>query len=96
MSWTRFMDMHSGGGTKTDYEYIYIEANEDCAVEIFEKMFEESPYEVACDCCGPNFSISSGETLEGLTEYDRLYGKVSLEDYVKQDEVLIVYREDFK
>lgn len=94
--WTRFMDLCSGGGTKIDYEYIYIEADEDRAVEIFEQMFEQSPYETACECCGPNFSISFENTLEGLTEYDRGYGKISVEDYVKQDDVLVVYEEDFK
>lgn len=26
--WTRFMDMHSGGGSKEKWEYIYIEAPE--------------------------------------------------------------------
>lgn len=53
-----FADMHSGGGAKTDYEYIYIKAeSEEEAVEIFEAKFDRSPYHTTCDCCGPDYSI---------------------------------------
>lgn len=95
MAWTRFMDMHSGGGTKTDFEYIYIEADEDTAVNIFCNMFDEHPYSVACGCCGSNFSVSSYNTLEEATDYERSYSKKSLEDYIKQSDIKVVYASEF-
>lgn len=70
--WTRFMDMHSGGGTKVkDYEYIYIQAALDEAVSYFESSFGRDPYDVACDCCGQNYSIDQHETIEQATAYER-------------------------
>ena len=71
MVWTQFMDMHSGGGRKTDFEYIFIEAPEDEAIKIFEDLFGQDPCDTACDCCGQNFSITEEESLEQATGYDR-------------------------
>lgn len=91
--WISFLDMHSGGGTKTDYEKIFIEAeNEGEGVEIFEKVFDECPYDVACECCGSNFSVGAYETLEKATEYHRR-GK-SLEEYVQQEDVKVIYKQE--
>lgn len=61
---TRFMDMHSGGSKKTAFEYIYIEAPEKEAIEIFEQTFNQRPLNVACECFGENFSVSTDETLK--------------------------------
>lgn len=70
-TWTRFMDMHSGGGTKEPpWEYIYIEAPECEARTIFYNRFGHNPERVTCTCCGGDYSISSGE-LAALTAYDR-------------------------
>lgn len=69
--WTRFMDMHSGGSCKQKpYKYIYIEAPEEEAVEIFYNRFAHYPHWVACECCGPNYSVSEYQTLEEAQEYD--------------------------
>ena len=69
--WTRFMDMHSGGGSKEPYEYIYIEAAEDEAKVIFYNRFGHNPERVTCTCCGDDYSISSEEDFAQLTGYDR-------------------------
>lgn len=70
--WTRFMDMHSGGGTKEKpHEFIYIEALEEEAKVIFYNRFGHNPERVTCTCCGEDYSISSEKTLRELTAYDR-------------------------
>lgn len=69
--YTRFMDMHSGGGTKTDYKKIYIQAPEEEAITIFRREFGQDPGDVACNCCGPNFSVSECDSLAEATAYDR-------------------------
>lgn len=90
--WISFWDMHSGGGTKTDYEKIFIEANsEDEGVEIFEREFDEHPYDVACECCGSNFAVDVYETLEEATKYHR-HGK-SLDEYLCDEEVKVIYKQ---
>lgn len=72
MTWTQFMDMHSGGGTKeAPYEYIYIEAPEGEASAIFYAKFGHSPSRVSCTCCGDDYSVSHAETFEKLTGYER-------------------------
>ena len=71
MTWTRFMDMHSGGGLKEKVQYIYIEAPEEEAKIIFYNKFGHSPDRVSCTCCGKDYSISSGEDLAQMTGYDR-------------------------
>lgn len=68
----RFFDMASGGRDKTKYETIIIEAdNEQQAAQVFESKLEIDPYNTTCDCCGPDFSISSYETLDLAQQYDR-------------------------
>jgi hypothetical protein len=69
--WTRFMDMHSGGGSKEKWEYIYIEAPQDEAEIIFYNKFGHNPNRVTCTCCGNDYSISEGENLAQLTAYER-------------------------
>lgn len=72
MAWTRFMDMHSGGGLKEEpYSYIYIEASEEEARVIFYNRFGHNPERVTCTCCGEDYSISSFESLSQATAYDR-------------------------
>ena len=69
--WTRFMDMHSGGGQKEKWAYIYIELPEDEAKVVFYNRFGHNPERVTCTCCGEDYSISSKESLEQLSAYDR-------------------------
>lgn len=72
MTWTQFWDMHSGGGLKqAPYAKIYIEASEEEAIKIFVNRFGHRPDDVACDCCGDNYSVSSGESLQEMTSYHR-------------------------
>lgn len=70
--WTRFMDMHSGGDIKEgDYHYIYIQAAEDEAKVIFYNRFGHNPERVTCTCCGDDYSISTEQTLEQVTGFER-------------------------
>jgi hypothetical protein len=85
--WTRFMDMHSGGGCKLDWEYIYIEAPEEEAIEVFSNKFGRDPEDVTCDCCGPDYCISEYDTLEEATRYDVIS---SLEEYLERDDVFVM------
>ncbi len=93
MSWTRFYDMHSGGGSKEPQEEIYIEAqNEKEAKIIFYNRFGHSPNRVTCTCCGEDYSISTGDTLDKVSEYSRRNS--TLETYIKGSGVLIIKSED--
>jgi hypothetical protein len=70
--WTHIYDMHSGGGTKEPpYEHIYIEAPEDEAISVFYSKFGHNPNRITCTCCGQDYSIYDGESLEQLTGYHR-------------------------
>lgn len=61
--WFYVMDMHSGGGRKTKYEMYFIEAADyEDARKRFMGETGEDPDDVACDCCGANFSIG-GESV---------------------------------
>jgi len=69
---TRFMDMHSGGGTKEGpYEYIYIEATQSEAEIIFYNRFGHNPNRVSCTCCGSDYSINEEADLEQGTAHER-------------------------
>ncbi len=70
--WTRFMDMHSGGGLKEgSFSLIFIEASREIAELIFYNRFGHDPNRVSCTCCGEDYSISTESTLEAATGYDR-------------------------
>lgn len=71
MKWTQFMDMHSGGGLKEPYQYIYIEAPEADAQIIFYNRFGHNPERVSCTCCGDDYSIDDSDSLEQATAYNR-------------------------
>lgn len=72
MVWTRFMDMHSGGGQKEPpFEYIYIEAPEAEAKVVFYNRFGHNPERVSCTCCGDDYSIAESESLEQSSAFDR-------------------------
>lgn len=65
------MDMHSGGGSKLDWEYIYIEAPQAEAEVIFQSRFGRNPHRVTCTCCGSDYLINEYESLEKATAYER-------------------------
>lgn len=69
--WTRFMDMHSGGGLKEAFAHCYIEAPEAEAKVIFYNRFGHNPERVTCTCCGEDYSISSEESLDQITAFER-------------------------
>ena len=63
-TFTKFFDMASGGYEKTDYSAIYIEAEEDRAIEIFEAKFNIDPFNETCECCGSDFYIYELSNIE--------------------------------
>ena len=69
--WTRFFDMNSGGDQKLAWSHIYIEAPEDKAKGIFERLFNRDPENVTRQCCGPDYSISEEIDLQQGTAYER-------------------------
>ena len=71
MTWTRFVDMHSGGGQKHDFDKLYIEAPEAEAKAVFYARFGTNPERVTCTCCGEDYSIDESPTLAEATAYDR-------------------------
>jgi Holliday junction resolvase len=101
--WTLFWDMHSGGSVKVEIDgkeksKIYIELPEAEAIKYFEERFGHHPYEIACDCCGENYSLEERATLDEASEYHRdawtLDGKkfkLDVEDYIQRDDVLVIY-----
>lgn len=91
-TWTLFNDMHSGGGTKVEsFENILIEGERAEAIDKFEELFDQKPFDVACDCCGENYVVSTEPTFDLATEYARRwYGSSSLEEYINQPNVLVI------
>lgn len=87
--WTKFMDMHSGGGCKfKPFEYIYVEGKDeaDC-LRIFEKETGRDPYHVTCDCCGEDYCVSTAETLAEATGFERHRGwgaTIPLDEYISR------------
>lgn len=69
--WTRFMDMHSGGGQKLDWSHIYIEAPEDEARRVFYAKFGRNPDNVTCDCCGNDYTVDESPSLALATAHER-------------------------
>lgn len=69
--WTKFWDMHSGGGRKEPYDRIYIEAPEKEACIVFYNRFGHNPNRVTCTCCGEDYSIDEHESLEQATAFHR-------------------------
>ena len=90
--WTRFYDMHSGGGKNMQQDRIYIEAEELEAKRVFFARFDEDPNGMNCSCCGPNYSIVESETLEDAAEYDR--DGLTLSEFIARDDVAVIYSTD--
>lgn len=60
-----------GRGTEEKWSKIYIEAPESEARVIFYNRFGHNPERVTCTCCGEDYSISEGESLDQLTAFHR-------------------------
>lgn len=71
IKWTRFMDMHSGGGQKGPAAKILIEAPEAEARVIFFNRFGLNPDRVSCTCCGEDFGVGEHDSLAEATAFDR-------------------------
>lgn len=101
MTWTRFYDVSSGGFEKTEYKQIFIEAPQDEAIEIFESRIGRSPWNVTCQCCGPDHSITEYDSLEAATKFDRELPErlsrgnvIPLEDYLESEHILVIPGEE--
>jgi len=55
--YTRFFDLCSGGSQKEDFSTLYVELDEDRAVEWFYEKYGHSPHNVTCTCCGSDYSV---------------------------------------
>lgn len=54
--WVLYQDMHSGGSRKLDCEAIIVEASsEPEADRLFEEKTGRYPWNITCECCGPDF-----------------------------------------
>lgn len=82
MAWTRFYDLHGGGGQKTDFAEVWIEAEYDEAVRIFKEKLDYDPTSSSCDCCGPDFSIyeENEENREDVPSQDENTRVITLEE----------------
>jgi len=66
---TKFFDMSSGGREKEEYTTITVNLPEEEAVKWFEEKFGHHPYNVTCNCCGEDYSVSEAKELETLLKY---------------------------
>jgi hypothetical protein len=68
MKYFLFYDLHSGGYPKEDdKELIVIRACcYDNAISKFIEKFGHDPRDIACECCGENYSISEYDSLEEI------------------------------
>lgn len=97
MTWTKFWDMHSGGGLKEPpYDKIYIEAEQAVAERVFYTRFGHNPHRVTCTCCGSDYSIDDGESLKQMTAYHRncRYDDVQKKWVEERDPNLSKYSDD--
>jgi hypothetical protein len=90
--WTKFWDMHSGGGAKEKLEEIYIEAPEEEAKIIFYNRFGHRADRVTCPCCGEDYVVESSPSLEDLTAFHR--GNMSIDQYKSDPAVLFIPAND--
>lgn len=78
--WTEFYDMNSGGYQKEKWGVIYIEAGHGEAIEVFKKIFNRHPFDVACQCCGEDYYVSSF-VLEKALNSDKGYLLIHKTDF---------------
>lgn len=68
MKATLFSDMYSGGFRSNNFDYGYIVADEETAIEQFSEQYG-SPFSIGCECCGSNYSVIEFDSLEELLSY---------------------------
>ncbi len=89
--WYHFMDMHSHGYSKTQYEHIFIRAHDkEEAVEIFESRFSQNPFSIACECCGENFSVSNDKNIKNLASFWIRSMGLSINEFYNSPKVCII------
>jgi hypothetical protein len=66
--WTEFRDTLTGGEQKLGWSRIYIEADEETAIRVFEERFDRHPGWESCECCGEDFDVDTHENLNHLDE----------------------------
>lgn len=67
MKWYCFRDNWSGGSRKTEWDEIWIQAEDKVrAADVFEARTETNAYWEACECCGSNFDITEHEAVQEL------------------------------
>jgi hypothetical protein len=87
---TKFVDMHSGGGSCEKWEYIYIKAPLEEAKIKFQAQFGHDPERVSCACCGQDYWIEEYKTINEATKGDR--GNMTVKKYLKQKGVKMIAR----
>lgn len=92
--WTKFWDMSSGGGQKLGWNIILIEMPAAEAKAKFEALFNRDPDNVSCECCGPDYSIDTSETLGKAAAFHH-QGRTLME-YLASGEVNVISEEDAK
>jgi len=71
MTVTRFEDTYTGGEQKLEYEYIYIQAPFQKAIDAFTERFGRDPRLTTCQCCGMDYDIETFQTLEEASGFER-------------------------
>ena len=93
MTWTRFDDCHSGGGTKLgDLEVIFIQEKEEVARVVFYNRFGRNADKVTCTCCGPDYSVSEKDNLGDFHEFGK--NTQRRVDALECEELGISYQDD--
>ncbi len=77
------MDMHSGGDQKLKWGHIFIEAGKDKARTIFLNRFNRDSYNVTCQCCGDDYSVTEVDNSE-------------LAYYMGRNDALFVYADSIR
>lgn len=68
---TVFLDMHSGGDAKLQWEKIYIALPKKLARIVFENRFNRNPDNITCSCCGEDYSVNEYDNIYQATGYYR-------------------------
>lgn len=79
MKATLFSDLYSGGSRSSNFDYGYILAEEQSAVEQFSETYGD-PYTIGCPCCGSNYSVIEFDSLEELLSYHPDARELATED----------------
>jgi hypothetical protein len=93
MTWFKYMDTYSGGSQKTEWDTIIVEADSHEEADArFTERTDEDPNNETCDCCGEDFYVTEGASLEAVTLHDRKSGDghIPLDVYTARPTVLVL------